>query len=137
MSDWGLRLIFDIKQSDTYNTTQSVSVDIVKSIAMESYREFRMYVIYLSELGFFYRSKLQKIKNIEAYNIYSIDSLDLSYWHKAIYSKLQLLYKPSNPVVKIPVEFEFNDIDIIPQRIEFYYSNNTENIIESLKIENN
>jgi hypothetical protein len=69
---------------------------------------------------------------------YEYDSLDLAYWHKVIFAKLALGYKPSNPTIKLSSSVQVGNA-ITPVRIEFYYGNGTisNEILEIIKIEKN
>jgi hypothetical protein len=101
MSDtFSVRLFFECFPQST-----EFSITLVKNVEIEKYAEFRVHLAMLSMIGFLYPIKLVPPHTIE--------SLDLTYWYKLIYTKLNLS-KPIKPRIHID-----GTVDIIsPVRIE-------------------
>jgi hypothetical protein len=87
--------------------------------------KLKFYLVCLGLIGQQYKSYLTPIKD----NIFTVDSIDLTYWYQITRNKLSLNKLPK-PIVKLDIPATIHEI----KAIRFEYYNGTE-IIETIDIE--
>lgn len=94
-------------------------LELLRNIPFDKYKEFQIFLVYMSIIGFLYDCKLKKMKTP---NFYRIESSDLAYWTKMMYTKLNITdHKPPHPAVEIASDVD--DANAYPVSIVCYDNN--------------
>jgi len=96
---------------DSSSTTKYTKYAMITDCECDKYMDIRVFLIFLSMIGFNYKFGLSVTKNKD---ISSIDSIDLAYWSRTIHNKLGIKKKPKPPQINVSVD----STQITPYQIE-------------------